>query len=90
MCSCTDGLTRQGRICGRMNKRTWITVGDIVLVSLRDYEQAKADIIHKYTADEARTLKESGELLETTGINETAVDIAMAADFDTRVDFVNI
>ena len=38
------------------------------------------DIIHKYNADEARNLKQYGELPETARINETAVDMAMEGD----------
>jgi hypothetical protein len=34
------------------------TQGDIVLVGLRDYQDEKADVIMKYTADEARVLKQ--------------------------------
>jgi translation initiation factor 1A len=32
----------------------WINQGDIVLLSLRDFQDDKADVIVKYTADEAR------------------------------------
>ena len=38
-------------------------MGDIVLVSLREFEMDKtADIIHKYTNDEAKSLQSYGEL----------------------------
>ena len=40
----------------------WITVGDIVLIGLRDFQDDKADVIMKYTADEARQLKAYGEI----------------------------
>ena len=40
----------------------------------------QVDIIHKYNADEARNLKQYGELPETARINETAVDMAMEGD----------
>lgn len=40
----------------------WIGVGDIVLIGLRDFQDDKADIIMKYTADEARLLKAYGEI----------------------------
>ena len=39
--------------------------GDIVLLGMRDYQEDKVDIIHKYNADEARNLKAFGELPET-------------------------
>ena len=34
--------------------QVWINQGDIVLLSLRDFQDGKADVIVKYTADEAR------------------------------------
>ena len=35
-------------------EQVWINQGDIVLLSLRDFQDDKADVIVKYTADEAR------------------------------------
>ena len=46
-------------------------MGDIVLVSLRDFQDEKGDIIAKYNSDEAKNLKTYGELPENTKINET-------------------
>ena len=46
--------------------------GDIILVSLREYQDDKGDVILKYTADEARQLKSVGELPESTVINEVS------------------
>ena len=54
---------------------------------------AQVDIIHKYNADEARNLKQYGELPETARINETAVDMAMEGDDandDIGIDFDEI
>ena len=51
-----------------------------MLVGLREYQDDKVDIIHKYNADEARNLKQYGELPETARINETAVDMAMVTE----------
>jgi hypothetical protein len=44
--------------------KVWINQGDIILISLRDYQDAKADVILKYTTEEARNLKTYGELPE--------------------------
>ena len=49
----------------------WINQGDIILLSLRDYQDEKGDVILKYSADEARSLKAYGELPESAKINET-------------------
>lgn len=45
--------------------------GDIILVSLRDFQEDQCDVVHKYNSDEARTLKNVGELPENAKINET-------------------
>ena len=92
-CFCFDGVTRLGHIRGKMRKKVWITAGDIVLVGKRDFQDEKVDIVHKYSADEARNLKQYGELPETARINETAVDMAMAGgddDADLGIDFDDI
>ena len=68
---CFDGVSRLCQIRGQMRKRVWINVGDIVLVSLREFQDSKADIIWKYTPDEARSLKAYGELPASVRPNET-------------------
>ncbi|KAI0522262.1 hypothetical protein F5B22DRAFT_593583 [Xylaria bambusicola] len=70
-CSCFDGQTRLAHIRGKLRKKVWINNGDIILLSLRDYQDDKGDVLIKYTADEARTLKSYGELPESARINET-------------------
>lgn len=42
--------------------QVWIANGDIVLVSLRDYQDDKGDIIHKYYTGEAVHLIRVGEI----------------------------
>jgi len=42
-----------------------VNTGDIILIGLRDYQDAKADVILKYSSDEARNLKAYGELPES-------------------------
>jgi translation initiation factor 1A len=68
---CFDGEKRLAHIRGKMRKKVWINQGDIILLSLRDYQDEKGDVIMKYTADEARSLKAYGELPEHAKINET-------------------
>ncbi|KAH7038510.1 translation initiation factor eIF-1A [Macrophomina phaseolina] len=68
---CFDGEKRLAHIRGKMRKKVWINQGDIILLSLREYQDEKGDVILKYNADEARSLKAYGELPETAKINET-------------------
>nr|ABY27179.1 eukaryotic translation initiation factor 1A [Perkinsus marinus] len=68
---CLDGVKRLGHIRGKMGKRVWIQIGDIVLASLRDFQDEKCDIILKYNVDEARPLKQHKEIPDNIKINET-------------------
>lgn len=61
-CQCYDDVVRLGNIRGKLRKRVWISVGDVVLCGLRDYQDEKVDIIHKYTPDEVHNLKTMGEI----------------------------
>merc|ERR1712010_441000 len=87
---CFDGVKRLCGIRGKMRKRVWIAGGDIVLVGLRDFQDERADVILKYSADEARNLKAYGELPETAKINESdPVEFGDDGD-DVEFDFDEI
>ena len=73
---CFDGEKRLAHIRGKLRKKVWINQGDIILLSLRDYQDEKGDVILKYSADEARSLKAYGELPESAKINETDTYVA--------------
>jgi len=57
-----DNKTRLAHIRGKLRKRAWMSVGDIILVSLRDFQDDKCDVIHKYTPEESHRLAKLGEL----------------------------
>merc|ERR1712178_58920 len=72
---CFDGKERLCNIRGKMRKKVWIGVGDIVLIGLRDFQDEKADVIQKYKPDEARRLKAQGHIpdniqLDAEGANK--------------------
>jgi initiation factor 1A len=62
---CNDGRQRICRIRGAMRRRMWIHVGDIVLVSYREYEvgaykevgEEKGDILHRYETTDHNRLR---------------------------------
>ena len=83
---CFDGVKRLCHIRGKMRKKVWINQSDIVLIGLRDYQDAKADVILKYSTDEARNLKSYGEFPESVKINET-VDLIGGFDLDDEIEF---
>lgn len=65
-----DGVTRLARCRGKLWKRVWLVTGDLVLLGLRDFQDQKVDIVHKYSADEERTLASMGELPLTLSSQE--------------------
>ena len=67
---CFDGVRRLCHIRGKMRKRIWINVGDIVLIGKRDFQDRKGDIIQKYFPDEAKNLKDYGELPSNIFVSE--------------------
>ena len=54
---CFDGKERMGILCGKMRKRTFVNNRDVVLVSLRDFQDDKCDIIYKYNDSQVLQLK---------------------------------
>merc|ERR1719300_2207891 len=82
---CFDGVKRLCHIRGKLRKKVWINQSDIILVGLRDYQDAKADVIQKYSADEGRNLKSYGEFPESIKISDT-VDF-VGGDLDEDIEF---
>ncbi|PRD32427.1 UNVERIFIED_CONTAM: Eukaryotic translation initiation factor 1A, X-chromosomal [Trichonephila clavipes] len=85
---CFDGVKRLCHIRGKLRKKVWINQGDIILIGLRDYQDAKADVILKYNPDEARNLKTYGELPEYAKINDT-VNFGEDEEDDNIIEFKN-
>ena len=61
-CNCADGVKRVAHVRGKMRKRIWIANGDIILVSLRDFEPEKCDVVEKYKEKDVAKLKKAGEI----------------------------
>lgn len=88
--SCIDGIERLAHIRGTMTKKKqWIKVGDLVLVSLREFEQNKCDVIYLYTLKEARRLKLLGELPQDIKINENLDLLEKEDEEDIGIDIID-
>ena len=59
---CFDGIERIGLIRGKMRKKVWINLSDTVLISTRDYQDNKCDVIHKYSENDVRKLSAYKEI----------------------------
>ena len=65
---CDNGTEAVGVIRGsmrRFNKRVLIETGDIVAVSIRDFQIGKVDIVHKYNAEQCKILINNKEISDT-------------------------
>ena len=60
---CQDGRERVCRIRGKMKRRVWIRINDIVLVSPWDFQSdQRGDIIWRYTRGQSDYLRRRGLL----------------------------
>jgi len=60
---CQDGLTRLCRIRGKMKRRVWIRVNDVVLVCPWDFQtETRGDIVFRYKGGQTEWLRTSGYL----------------------------
>jgi len=82
---CFDGKTRLAVIRGKMRKKVWINLNDIVLIGLRSFQDEKADVIQKYNPDEARRLKAQGHIPDNINIE----DGGTKNDDDNMIAFAN-
>ena len=61
MVSCQDGHERLCRIRGKMKRRMWIRVGDVVLVSPWDFQSdERGDVIWRYKKNQVDWLRRKG------------------------------
>ena len=63
-------------IPGRFRKRVWMGPGDVIVVSHREFQDGKMDVIYKYHTEEIRSLHKMGEIPDffTENIGEEGVD----------------
>lgn len=78
---CLDGVKRLGHIRGRLKHKVWINLEDHVLVGLREFQDDKCDIIHKYTEEEVRNLRCYGEMADNEEVGKEE-DQGVPFDFD--------
>jgi len=58
---CEDGKSRMIRIPGKLRKRVWTRVGDLILIQPWEIEKdEKADLVWRYTETEVEHLKKKG------------------------------
>ncbi|HNQ32702.1 MAG TPA: translation initiation factor eIF-1A [Methanoculleus sp.] len=56
---CFDGVTRTGRIKGKIKKKVWIREGDVLIVVPWSFQDEKCDIIYRYTRPQVEWLRKN-------------------------------
>jgi len=81
--NCLDGKQRR---CKVRNKRLRVKQDDVVIISLREFDDKNADIIYRYNSEEVRELQRIGSLPlgESLGtkLDESDNEDNCAFDFD--------
>jgi len=63
MVKCQDGHERLCRIRGKIKRRVWVRIGDIVLVSPWDFQSdTRGDIFWRYRKTQSEWLRSNGYL----------------------------
>ena len=76
-----DEMERMGIVPGRMRRRVYVHVGNLVLISRREFETDKVDIVHKYSDSEGRQLQVYDEIPSSIRLNMTEAEMAMGGVF---------
>lgn len=68
------GAIKKAFIRGSFQKKIWINVGDILLVSAREFDQSVCDIIYKYSPQNVRSLINRHEIESSFANNLVSLD----------------
>uniref|UniRef100_A0A6C0C4A4 S1-like domain-containing protein n=1 Tax=viral metagenome TaxID=1070528 RepID=A0A6C0C4A4_9ZZZZ len=82
---CFDGKERMAIMCGTMRNRRFVNQNDIVLVSLRDWQDNVCDIIDNYDENLTRKLKDKGLVPKSIKLD---VDNHYSDDDDDNMGFI--
>lgn len=81
-----DGKNVMCIIPGKFKKRVWINVDDIILITVRSYQDDKSDVIYKYLTSEVKQLIKMNEIDESLVGDLSTIDerneIAFESDND--------
>lgn len=90
---CNDNKVRLCHICGAMKKFNWLSAGDIVLISLRDFEKKpepgskeyeKGDIIAKYDSEHLGKLKKQPDINQKLFMQLETMDGKILQEIGTK------
>jgi translation initiation factor 1A len=86
-----SGETVMGVIRGKMRRRVWMNINDIILVGIREFQDNKVDILHKYPEEHIRQLVEMGEIPDFFTFGDgTSSGVSDVNIFGEQTEFNNV
>ena len=79
---CSDTIERSGLIPGKLFKRVWLGIGDILLCELNLEDDSQCYITHKYSNKHANMLKAQGKI--TFNINDEEDEVNAGYGFEDQ------
>ena len=76
--------------CGRIKRYAKLKPEGLVLVSLRDFQEGKCDILHAYNAKETQMLIDHGDIKSNFVVVSEEQDDDLDINFETEVDFKDL
>jgi initiation factor 1A len=84
---CYDGITRVCKIRNSMNKKKMnITLGDILLICIRELDHRKADVLWRLDDNDIKKLRKRGRIPETLLVDDGNSDNEQQIMFDSSSD----
>ena len=91
--SYVDNKSRLSIMRKAIRKKGWIRSNDVVLISIRDFQDSKCDIIHLYRREEAQKLVHFEEISRTflqSGVDKCVIGDENNEDDNVVFDFESI
>ena len=75
---CEDGETRMARIPGKMRRRQWVREGYLIVIQPWDFQDAKANVVMRYTKTQSLYLSRKGvlpDIVDLFGMSEDVSEV---------------
>jgi len=90
---CEDGDSRLARIPGKMRRRQWVREGDLIVIQPWDFQDAKANVVMRYTKTQSLYLSRKGvlpDIVDLFGMSEDVSEVSqVSANEEVVEDEIN-
>ena len=85
---CEDGDSRLARIPGKMRRRQWVREGDLIVIQPWDFQDAKANVVMRYTKTQSLYLSRKGVLPDIVDLFGMSEDISSVSKVSKKEDTI--